>query len=121
ILHAQGRVSVDTLSTFGRQTRPFGAKENRLFWRGRDSNRARLTLVRQSFDTPALYNVSITNFFFFRDEMHLYVPGDPDNTTSRYVPFVEFFHHRFQINIDGTVAAYRFPFLLAANSLVIKQ
>ena len=29
--------------------------------------------------------------------------------------------HKYQINIDGTVAAYRFPYLLAGNSLVLKQ
>ncbi len=31
------------------------------------------------------------------------------------------FQHKYQINIDGTVAAYRLPYLLAANSLVLKQ
>jgi hypothetical protein len=29
--------------------------------------------------------------------------------------------HKYQINIDGTVAAYRFPYLLAGDSLVLKQ
>lgn len=29
--------------------------------------------------------------------------------------------YKYQINIDGTVAAYRFPYLLAGNSLVFKQ
>lgn len=28
---------------------------------------------------------------------------------------------KYQINIDGTVAAYRLPYLLAGNSLVLKQ
>lgn len=31
------------------------------------------------------------------------------------------FQYKYQINIDGTVAAYRFPYLLAGNSLVFKQ
>ena len=31
------------------------------------------------------------------------------------------FQHKYQINIDGTVAAYRFPYLLAGDSLVFKQ
>ena len=39
---------------------------------------------------------------------------------------VYFFHcyflqHKFQLNIDGTVAAYRFPWLLAGGSAVFKQ
>ena len=32
-----------------------------------------------------------------------------------------YLQHKYQINIDGTVAAYRFPYLLAGNSLVLKQ
>ena len=29
--------------------------------------------------------------------------------------------YRYQINIDGTVAAYRFPYLMAGGSLIFKQ
>lgn len=28
---------------------------------------------------------------------------------------------KYQINIDGTVAAYRFPYLIAGDSVVLKQ
>lgn len=31
------------------------------------------------------------------------------------------FQYKYQLNIDGTVAAYRLPYLLAGNSLVFKQ
>ena len=31
------------------------------------------------------------------------------------------FQYKYQINIDGTVAAYRFPYLLGGDSLVLKQ
>ena len=31
------------------------------------------------------------------------------------------FQYKYQINIDGTVAAYRFPYLMAGDSLVLKQ
>lgn len=57
----------------------------------------------------------MTNFFFFRDQMEEYGPASP------YTNFYDFFKYKYQINIDGTVAAYRFPYLLAGNSLVIKQ
>lgn len=33
---------------------------------------------------------------------------------------VSFVQHKLQINIDGTVAAYRLPFLLAGGSTVLK-
>lgn len=29
--------------------------------------------------------------------------------------------YKYQLNIDGTVAAYRFPYLISGNSLVFKQ
>lgn len=29
--------------------------------------------------------------------------------------------YKYQVNIDGTVAAYRFPYLMLGNSLVLKQ
>ena len=29
--------------------------------------------------------------------------------------------YKYQLSVDGTVAAYRFPFLLAGDSLVVKQ
>lgn len=32
-----------------------------------------------------------------------------------------FFQYKYQLNIDGTVASYRFPYLLAGDSLVLKQ
>lgn len=32
-----------------------------------------------------------------------------------------FLQYKYQVNIDGTVAAYRFPFLLGGDSLVFKQ
>lgn len=31
------------------------------------------------------------------------------------------FQYKYQINVDGTVAAYRFPYLLAGGGLVFKQ
>lgn len=31
------------------------------------------------------------------------------------------FQYKYQLNIDGTVAAYRFPYLLAGDAVVFKQ
>ena len=31
------------------------------------------------------------------------------------------FQHKYQINVDGTVAAYRLPYLLVGDSVVLKQ
>ena len=35
--------------------------------------------------------------------------------------FVYQFQNKYQLNIDGTVAAYRLPYLMLADSLVFKQ
>lgn len=35
--------------------------------------------------------------------------------------FMDFFEFRWQICLDGTVAAYRLPYLLGGDSLVLKQ
>lgn len=37
------------------------------------------------------------------------------------MPFPNFFEYKFILSIDGTVAAYRFPFLLAGDSIVFKS
>jgi hypothetical protein len=114
-LNMQGRVSVDILSVLGKQSVAFEDKMNQLYWRGRDSNRARLDLVLLSKARPELINASLTNFFFFRDEMERFGPIMP------YTKFWDFFHYKYQLNLDGTVAAYRLPMLLAGSSLVLKQ
>ncbi|CAG2166227.1 unnamed protein product, partial [Oppiella nova] len=111
----KGRITVDILSVFGRQSMAFDHKKEMLFWRGRDSNEYRLKLVELSRKHTNLINASLTNFFFFRDQMEALGPKSP------YIPFFEFFRYKYQMNIDGTVAAYRLPYLLAGNSLVFKQ
>lgn len=117
VLNMQGRVSLDVLSVFGKQTIPFESKVSKIFWRGRDSNKQRLLLVHMSKQNPELIDAGLTNFFFFRDETDLekYGPRVP------HTSFHEFFKHKYLINLDGTVAAYRLPNLLAGTSLVLKQ
>ncbi|XP_054157940.1 protein O-glucosyltransferase 2-like [Oppia nitens] len=114
-LQMQGRVTLDVLSVFGKQSVKFDDKKEMLFWRGRDSNENRLKLIRLSKNHTSLINASLTNFFFFRDQMDELGPKSP------YVSFFDFFQYKYQLNIDGTVAAYRLPYLLAGNSVVLKQ
>ncbi|XP_012231666.1 protein O-glucosyltransferase 2-like isoform X2 [Linepithema humile] len=114
-LEAMGRVMLDTLSVQGNTGPTWFDKTEQLFWRGRDSRRERLDLIEISKKHPELFNVSITNFFFFRDEIDKYGPAQD------HVSFFNFFKYKYQLNIDGTVAAYRFPYLLTGDSLVFKQ
>ncbi|XP_038673681.1 protein O-glucosyltransferase 2 isoform X5 [Scyliorhinus canicula] len=39
----------------------------------------------------------------------------------KHVSFFDFFQYKYQINIDGTVAAYRMPYLLAGGGAILKQ
>uniref|UniRef100_A0A0C9QD62 KDELC1_0 protein n=1 Tax=Fopius arisanus TaxID=64838 RepID=A0A0C9QD62_9HYME len=114
-LENMGRVMLDMLSVQGNTRNPWKRKIEKIFWRGRDSRRERLKLIEISRRHPELFNVSITNFFFFRDEISKYGPGQ------QAISFFDFFDYKYQLNIDGTVAAYRLPYLLAGDSSVFKQ
>ncbi|XP_003427163.1 protein O-glucosyltransferase 2 [Nasonia vitripennis] len=114
-MEAMGRVMLDMLSVQGSTTDPWNKKIEKMFWRGRDARRERLDLIDIARKHPELFNASITNFFFFRDEIEKYGPEQ------KHVSFFEFFKYKYQLNIDGVVAAYRFPYLLVGDSVVFKQ
>ncbi|KAL1377731.1 hypothetical protein pipiens_016060 [Culex pipiens pipiens] len=113
-LEAMSRVSLDMLSV-QRKGVPWEEKVPKAFWRGRDACRERLDLVGLSQQHPDLVNASLTNFFFFRDEEKKYGPK------VAHISFFDFFDYKYQVNVDGTVAAYRFPYLLGGSSVVFKQ
>lgn len=114
-LECMGRVMLDMLSVQGNIDKKWEEKIEKGFWRGRDSRRERLKLIDIARKHPDLFNASLTNFFFFRDEEKIYGPKE------NHISFFKFFDYKYQVNIDGTVAAYRFPYLLAGDSLVFKQ
>jgi hypothetical protein len=113
-LENMGRVMLDMLFVQKVKT-AWNDKQEKGFWRGRDSRRERLDLIDIARKHPDLFNASLTNFFFFRDEEETYGPK------VQHISFLDFFEYKYQINIDGTVAAYRFPYLLAGGSTVFKQ
>ena len=113
-IECMGRQSLDVLASLGRNEVAWEDKVETLFWRGRDSNRNRLKLAKISKENSDLINASITAFFFFRDE-------EAKLGKSPHVPFFDFFNYKYQLCIDGTVAAYRLPYLLAGGSVVFKQ
>ena len=111
-LECMGRQSLDTLAALGRNKVPWSEKTEKLFWRGRDSRQERLDLVKLAKKHPESMNASITAFFFFREQ-------EKDLGKQPYVSFFDFFNYKYQMNIDGTVAAYRLPFLLAGRLALI--
>lgn len=86
-------------------------KLSKAIWRGRDSRKERLELAELSRQNPADLDAGITAFFFF--------PEDENLKTAR-VPMSDFSKYQMILNIDGTVAAYRMPYLLAMSSLILK-
>ncbi|CAD0196021.1 unnamed protein product [Chrysodeixis includens] len=114
-LENMGRVTLDTLSVQSGAELAWNKRKPQAVWRGRDSRAERLKLIDIARANPDLFNASLTNFFFFRDKEAQYGPKQP------HISFFKFFDYKYQINIDGTVAAYRMPYLLAGGGMVLKQ
>ncbi|XP_033754926.1 protein O-glucosyltransferase 2-like [Pecten maximus] len=114
-LQMMSRVTLDILSVQGNTGVTWDNKTNQAFWRGRDSRQERLDLVQLSRRKPQLLDAALTHMFFFPKDENKYGP------LVKTVPFFDFFKHKYQINIDGTVAAYRLPYLLAGGSMVLKH
>lgn len=83
-LEAMHRVTLDILSVQRVKTL-WPEKSAKVFWRGRDSRRERLDLMDIARAHPDLFNVSLTNFFFFRNEESKYGPKVP------HISFFDFF------------------------------
>lgn len=83
-LENMGRITLDMLSV-QHVTKMWPDKIDKAFWRGRDARRERLQLIEIGRAHPDLFNVSLTNFFFFRDEEHRYGPKVP------HISFMDFF------------------------------
>lgn len=126
-------MTLDILSVQGNVEDVWENRSPKVFWRGRDSNKHRLKLIDIAKQHPDLFNASLTNFFFYRELQDKYGPKSDHISFFKFmdvsiqlstifcsVKFV-YFQYKYQINLDGTVAAYRFPYLLAGGSLVFKQ
>lgn len=72
-LEAMNRVTLDLLSVQEAKW-IWTEKQQKAFWRGRDARRERLKLMDIARQHEHLFNVSFTNFFFFRDEEEKYGP-----------------------------------------------
>eukprot|EP00919_Chromeraceae_sp_WS-2016_P060623 GHVR01143968.1.p1 GENE.GHVR01143968.1~~GHVR01143968.1.p1 ORF type:complete len:488 (+),score=77.76 GHVR01143968.1:81-1544(+) len=99
-----------------------------VLFKGRDSNQARLEFVMDNNGTSRSTDKEWVSVGITRNEMD-YIPDEaarlkhincPVKKINR-IKFIHFFKHKYQLNIDGTVAAYRFPALISGGSLVFKQ
>ncbi|XP_045191680.2 protein O-glucosyltransferase 2-like [Mercenaria mercenaria] len=114
-LEMLGRQSRDIFHVMGKSPTRWENKTEIGFWRGRDSRQERLDLVMMSRKHPDLLDAKMTRMPYFKHDQEKY--GDLVNI----IPFFDFFKYKYLVNIDGTVAAYRLPYLLAGDSVVLKQ
>ena len=68
------RVSLSILSAQRTRGIPWNEREPRVFFRGRDSNKARLEVVKRHRKNTELFDVGITNWFFFTHDEEVYGP-----------------------------------------------
>ena len=90
-------MTLDTLSVQSGADIVWEEREPRAVWRGRDSRAERLKLVDIARANSDLFNVSLTNFFFFRDKEAQYGPKQP------HISFFKFFDVSFFL---GFLAMY---------------
>ena len=109
------RQELHVLMTYGHVGPPWDEKKQQALFRGRDSRQERLDLVEFRRNDTDKYDIGLTHFFFFKHNEEKYGP-----IVSR-IGFFDFFTYRYQLSLDGTVAAYRLPYLLSGTSLVFKQ
>jgi len=82
---ALGRVSLDMMSVQSNTGLPWAQKNTTAFWRGRDSRKERLELVKLARAHPNMLDAAFTNFFFFKHDEELYGP------LVKHVSFFDFF------------------------------
>ncbi|XP_030895483.1 protein O-glucosyltransferase 3 isoform X4 [Leptonychotes weddellii] len=113
-LEAMRGVTNDLLSIQGNTGPSWINKTEKAFFRGRDSREERLQLVQLSKENPELLDAGITGYFFFQEK-------EKELGKAKLIGFFDFFKYKYQVNVDGTVAAYRYPYLMLGDSLVLKQ
>ncbi|EJW86154.1 KDEL domain-containing protein-containing protein 2 [Wuchereria bancrofti] len=113
VIDSMESVILDIHSVRGEKHYRWEQKKDKAVFRGRDSSKLRLHIAQLSKLHPNLLDAGITRYFFFNESQHM--------PTVETIPFPNFFEYKFILSIDGTVAAYRFPFLLAGDSIVFKS
>lgn len=84
-------MTLDILSVQGNVESVWEERIPKLFWRGRDSNKNRLKLIDISRENPELFNVSLTNFFFYRDLQEKYGPKGDHVSFFKFMDVSNFF------------------------------
>ena len=85
------RVSLDIMSVQGHTGPKWEDKKPKAFFRGRDSRQERLDLVKNHRNNTDMFDVGLTNFFFFEYDEQLYGPKH------KAISFFDFFNVRIPV------------------------
>lgn len=97
--------------------KPWSARNDSVVWRGSDSSNGRFAFNKaaNALEPARHYNIGISNMIRVSHNEMAHGPMRPR------LGFCEFFDAKMVASVDGSVAAYRFPALLAGGSLILKQ
>lgn len=95
---------------------PWEARDSRAVFRGRDSNTLRVKLAQLSARHPELLDVAITSW---ENDDNIEVEEQLGGGRKAYLKLHEFSKYKYILALDGTVAAYRNPYLLSSTFIVV--
>lgn len=103
----------------------WASKQDVIYFRGRPSNAARTQAMHLAEGKSHMdIKISKNHFNYFPNEEAKIEHREWEKQHGKKVDRDKFsaaFKNKYQLNIDGTVAAYRLPALIAGNSVVLKQ
>ncbi|OEH77669.1 putative thioredoxin [Cyclospora cayetanensis] len=108
----------DLIASQGWGLLPWASRDSRAAFRGRDSSAVRVKLAQLSAQHPDLLDVVITSW---ENDENIEVEEQLGGGKKHFLKLGEFSKYKYILQLDGTVAAYRNPYLLASGSLLLKQ
>ncbi|PHJ14965.1 protein disulfide-isomerase domain-containing [Cystoisospora suis] len=110
--------SPDLLSIQEDTSAPLSGRIQKAIFRGRDSNLIRVKLALLAKEHPDLLDVAITSW---ENDAHADAEKKLGGGSKSRVPLERFRDYKYQLLVDGSVAAYRTPYLFMSGSVLLKH
>ncbi|KAL8440364.1 hypothetical protein Efla_000252 [Eimeria flavescens] len=108
----------DLLAAQGWGNNPWESRDPRAAFRGRDSNPIRVKLAQLSSRHPDLLDVAITSW---ENDENFEIEEELGGGRKVFLKLSDFSKYKYVLSLDGTVAAYRNPYMLSSGSLTLKH
>ncbi|ESS31299.1 protein disulfide-isomerase domain-containing protein, partial [Toxoplasma gondii VEG] len=115
---AFGKSDPDLLTVQAGSLVPLAKRIPKALFRGRDSNPVRVKLAELARAHSDLLDVAITSW---ENDTHAEQEKKLGGGYKARIPLEKFGEYRYQLLVDGTVAAFRTPYLLMTGSLPLKH